>query len=89
MVPYLLNFAYSLLILAALPWLAVQAIRKGKYREGYAAKFLGLVPWRTSGRTCVWLHAVSVGEVGLLAPLLGIDRPADAPTGSASSRRPP
>ncbi len=72
MVPYLLNFAYSLLILAALPWLAVQAIRKGKYREGYAAKFLGLVPWRTSGRTCVWLHAVSVGEVGLLAPLLGI-----------------
>ena len=69
-VPYLLNVCYLLLILAALPWLLVQAVRKGKYREGYAAKFLGLVPKRTSDRTCVWLHAVSVGEVGLLAPLL-------------------
>jgi len=72
-VPYLLNLLYLLLLLAALPRLLWQAIRKGKYREGYAAKFLGLVPRRTSagsGKTCVWLHAVSVGEVNLLAPLL-------------------
>ncbi len=46
--PYLLNVVYVLLILASLPWLAIQAVRKGKYREGYAAKFLGLVPRRTS-----------------------------------------
>ena len=72
--PYLLNVFYVFLILAALPWLLVQAVRKGKYREGYAAKFLGLVPRRTSQRTCVWLHAVSVGEVNLLAPLLRLDR---------------
>ena len=45
-------------------------MRKGKYREGYAAKFLGRVPPRTSRKTCLWLHAVSVGEVNLLAPLL-------------------
>jgi 3-deoxy-D-manno-octulosonic-acid transferase len=69
-VPYLLNLVYLLLILVSLPWLLVQAVRKGKYREGYAAKFLGLVPRRTSDRTCLWLHAVSVGEVNLLAPLL-------------------
>jgi len=72
-VPYLLNFFYLLLLLAASPWLLWQAVRKGKYREGYAAKFLGLVPRRTSassGKKCVWLHAVSVGEVNLLAPLL-------------------
>ena len=68
--PYLLDAFYLLLLLAALPWLAVQAVRKGKYREGYAAKFLGLVPRRSSQRPCVWLHAVSVGEVNLLAPLL-------------------
>jgi 3-deoxy-D-manno-octulosonic-acid transferase len=68
--PYLLNLSYLLLILFALPWLLVQAVRKGKYREGYAAKFFGLVPRRTSDRLCVWLHAVSVGEVNLLAPLL-------------------
>jgi 3-deoxy-D-manno-octulosonic-acid transferase len=77
-VPYLLNCSYLLLILAALPWLVIQAVRKGKYREGYAEKFLGLVPRRASGRTCVWLQAVSVGEVNLLAPLLrviGRERP--------------
>jgi 3-deoxy-D-manno-octulosonic-acid transferase len=68
--PYLLNLIYLLLIVVSLPWLIVQSVRKGKYREGYAAKFFGLVPRRTSKKTCIWLHAVSVGEVNLLAPLL-------------------
>jgi 3-deoxy-D-manno-octulosonic-acid transferase len=68
--PYLLNVAYFFVILLALPWLAIQAVRKGKYREGYAAKFFGIVPRRTSTGRCIWLHAVSVGEVNLLAPLL-------------------
>ena len=68
--PYLLNAFYLLLILLALPWLVFQAIRAGKYREGYAEKFLGRVPWRSSTKACLWLHAVSVGEVNLLAPLL-------------------
>jgi len=70
-VPYLLNLVYLLLILLGLPWLLYGAVRKGKYREGYAAKFLGLVPRRaTSQKICLWLHAVSVGEVNLLAPLI-------------------
>ena len=68
--PYLLNLVYLLLILVSLPWILWQAVRKGKYREGYAAKFLGLVPKRDGGKTCLWFHAVSVGEVNLLAPLL-------------------
>ncbi len=73
--PYLLNFIYLLLILLSLPWLVWQSVRKGKYREGFAAKLLGIVPRRDAGgaegRTkCAWLHAVSVGEVNLLAPLL-------------------
>ncbi len=68
--PYLLNLVYLLLLLAASPWLAWQAVRKGKYRAGYAAKLLGRVPERASRRPCLWLHAVSVGEVHLLAPLL-------------------
>lgn len=67
---YLLNVAYLALLVVASPWLVYQAVRKGKYREGYAAKLLGRVPRRTSARPCVWLHAVSVGEVNLLAPLL-------------------
>ncbi len=68
--PYLLNLLYLLLILFSLPWLVWQAVRKGKYRQGYAAKFLGLVPRRTSDKTCLWFHAVSVGEVNLLLPLV-------------------
>jgi 3-deoxy-D-manno-octulosonic-acid transferase len=67
---YLLDAAYLVLLVAALPWLLWQAIRKGKYREGYAAKLLGLVPRREGDRPCLWLHAVSVGEVNLLGPLL-------------------
>lgn len=70
MTPYLLNAAYLVLLAAAFPWLLWNAWRKGKYREGYAAKLWGNVPLRTSPSPCVWLHAVSVGEVNLLAPLL-------------------
>ncbi len=52
------------------PWLVYSAIRKGKYREGFNAKFLGRVPIRPGTERCIWLHAVSVGEVNLLGPLL-------------------
>lgn len=82
--PYLLNLVYLLLLLVSLPWLLVQAARKGKYREGYGEKLFGRVPTRRAltpspspetgegshTKTCIWLHAVSVGEVNLLAPLL-------------------
>ncbi len=67
---YLLNIAYALLLLLLSPWIVFAAVRKGKYREGHAAKLLGLVPPRTSSRPCVWMHAVSVGEVNQLAPLV-------------------
>ena len=68
--PYLLNLAYLALIVAASPWLLYQAARKGKYREGFAEKFLGLVPKPRGEGPCVWFHAVSVGEVNLLATLI-------------------
>ncbi len=68
--PYLLNFVYLLLIVVGSPWLAYCAIRKGKYRDGWAEKILGRVPKRSGQRPCIWLHAVSVGEVNLLQPIL-------------------
>lgn len=68
--PYLLNIVYLLVLLLAAPWLLYQAWRKGKYRAGFAEKFCGRVPVRTGDKPCIWLHAVSVGEVNLLAPLL-------------------
>ena len=67
---YLLNVAYALALILVSPWLVYTALSKGKYREGFAAKFLGRVPWRRDNRPCIWLHAVSVGEVNLLAPLV-------------------
>ncbi|MDX1943954.1 MAG: 3-deoxy-D-manno-octulosonic acid transferase [Pirellulaceae bacterium] len=68
--PYLLNFAYLLLLAALSPWLLWQAWRTGKYREGWAAKLRGRVPHRQGNARCLWLHAVSVGEVNLLAPII-------------------
>jgi hypothetical protein len=41
---YLLNIVYLIVLIAASPWLLWSAIRKGKYREGFAAKFLGSGP---------------------------------------------
>ncbi len=67
---YLLNLVYVALVAAVSPWLLWNAWRRGKYREGWPQKAFGLVPLRTSKAPCLWLHAVSVGEVNLLTPLL-------------------
>jgi 3-deoxy-D-manno-octulosonic-acid transferase len=67
---YLLNLVYLIALCLASPWLLYNAIRKGKYRQGWGAKFLGRVPLRSRERPGIWLHAVSVGEVNLLQPLL-------------------
>lgn len=67
---YLLNLLYLAAILVASPYLVYSAIRHGKYREGWREKLLGKVPHRSGKEKCLWLHAVSVGEVNLLAPLL-------------------
>ena len=67
---YLLNAAYLLVLVIAAPWFFFQHLFRGKYRAGFAEKFLGAVPKRSSATPCIWLHAVSVGEVNLLAVLL-------------------
>src|SRR6476646_6491621 len=67
---FVLNLLYLGAILAAFPWLFYQRLRHGKYRDGWNAKFWGHVPLRTGHRPCLWLHAVSVGEVNLLEPIL-------------------
>ena len=67
---YLLNLVYLAAILIASPYLLYAAIRYGKYRDGWRQKMLGSVPIRAGKNKCLWLHAVSVGEVNLLAPLI-------------------
>lgn len=69
---WLLNLVYILVLLVVWPWLVWRSVRQGKYRTGYREKLLGLVPRRDpqDRSPCIWFHAVSVGEVNLLAPLL-------------------
>ena len=63
---YLLySFVLALVALLSLPWWLLQMLRLGKYRAGLAER-LGRTPPRlkrdgTAG--CIWIHAVSVGEV--------------------------
>ena len=63
---YLLySFVLALAALLSLPWWLLQMLRLGKYRAGLAER-LGRTPPRlkrdgTAG--CIWIHAVSVGEV--------------------------
>ena len=68
--PCLLNLIYAMLLAACSPLLLYRSIRTGRYREGWGEKFLGRAPHRIGDRPCVWFHAVSVGEVLLLKPIL-------------------
>jgi 3-deoxy-D-manno-octulosonic-acid transferase len=67
---WLLNVVYFAVLVVFTPLVIWRSIRTGKYREGYREKLLGLVPRREDGGVCVWIHAVSVGEVNLLSTLL-------------------
>jgi 3-deoxy-D-manno-octulosonic-acid transferase len=64
---WLLNLAYLALLAIILP---VRFVVRHKGVAGWRQKFLGLVPRRDGNRPCLWLHAVSVGEVVQLQPVL-------------------
>lgn len=66
----LFNLIYIALLCVAAPWLVYRSWKTGKYREGWSEKFLGKCPERVGRGPCVWFHAVSVGEVRLLKPLI-------------------
>lgn len=65
------NGIYLMLLAVCSPLVLWSAVTKGKYREGFAEKLWGSVPPRLGDSSCVWVHAVSVGEVNLLATTLG------------------
>lgn len=67
---YLLNVLYLALLIAVLPVLVYKSWRTGKYRRGWGEKLLGRVSPRISKRSCIWFHAVSVGEVLQLEPIV-------------------
>ena len=68
---------YSLLLgcaaLISLPWWLFQMARLGKYRAGFRER-MGAVPSRlqqAGNEGCIWIHAVSVGEVLAISRLVG------------------
>jgi 3-deoxy-D-manno-octulosonic-acid transferase len=68
--PFALNLIYVASLLLLAPVLVYRMFRSGKYREGLWEKFRGDAPLRIGGQPCLWFHAVSVGEVLLLRPLV-------------------
>ncbi|MDV6033642.1 MAG: 3-deoxy-D-manno-octulosonic acid transferase [Phycisphaera sp. RhM] len=71
------NAVYLIALTALSPWILYRRIRHGRYRRGWRQKLLGLS--RAEARRlvgaaptsqCIWLHAVSVGEVNLLGGLV-------------------
>ncbi|MBQ9873118.1 MAG: 3-deoxy-D-manno-octulosonic acid transferase [Thermoguttaceae bacterium] len=69
----MLDLVYLLTLLVALPFLLWRSIRTGKYRDGWGQKLFGAVPKLppvSAGKKRLWFHAVSVGEVNLLNPIV-------------------
>jgi len=69
----LYNILITLYFILTLPYYAVQMVRKEKYRAGLLQR-LGLYPDSVrralAGKRCLWIHAVSVGEIVAVMPLL-------------------
>lgn len=67
---YLLNLLYLLAILCVSPFVLYRTIRHGRYRRGFMSKVLGRIDLIEKHHASIWIHAVSVGEVQLVRPLV-------------------
>ncbi len=68
--PCLLNLIYATLLAACSPLLLYRSSGPGDTAKAGARSSSGTAPLRIGDRPCVWFHAVSVGEVLLLKPIL-------------------
>ena len=70
----LANLLYATALMLLSPVILYRMVRHGRYRRGVRQKLWGLSNTEakaiTGGRRCVWIHAVSVGEVNLLPRLI-------------------
>jgi len=65
----LLDVVYAVLAVAVSPILAYRVVRHGRYRHGWGHRF-GRIRRRCPQKRCIWLHAVSVGEVNAAQTLV-------------------
>ena len=59
---FILDLLYLLLAIAISPMVIYRVIRHKRYRTGWSQRF-GKVIRKSPDKKCIWLHAVSVGEV--------------------------
>ena len=59
----LVDAAYLLVGLALTPWVVYRMVRYGRYWSGWSHRFGNISRKDPALRKCIWLHAVSVGEV--------------------------
>ena len=72
-IQWTLNLIYLVFLIVGMPWMVWRVIR-GKNRTGWGQKLWGLAPATSNPNleqvNCLWFHAVSVGEVNLLEPII-------------------
>ena len=68
------NLLYAIALAIVAPVALFRMLRHGRYRRSIRNKFFGLSPERArrlrGSSPCLWIHAVSVGEVNLLPRLV-------------------
>jgi 3-deoxy-D-manno-octulosonic-acid transferase len=66
---FVVDLLYLLAGLAISPMVLYRVIRHGRYRTGWAQRF-GKISRKSPQKKCIWLHAVSVGEVNAAKTLI-------------------
>lgn len=69
---WFLNLLYALLLLLFSPWILWRRVTQGRYRHGWSSKLFGKLPTIQcdSENKTLWFHAVSVGELQVIRPLV-------------------
>ena len=65
----LIDIAYLIALMAISPVAIYRRLRYGRYRAGWANRF-GKISRKHLDKKCIWIHAVSVGEVNATTTLI-------------------
>jgi 3-deoxy-D-manno-octulosonic-acid transferase len=65
----LIDIAYLIALIAISPMAIYKMLRHGRYRAGWANRF-GKISRKRPDKKCIWIHAVSVGEVNATTTLI-------------------
>lgn len=67
---WIFNAIYLVALSFSLPWIFYRVAFLGKGRRGWRQRLFGTISPPDSDRPTVWFHAVSVGELQLLVPVI-------------------